>query len=56
MVEHGEARTTNRSTGLPVVFGFTPAQRFLMVVYESVAQDTVYIHTGYEVPPGTRRK
>jgi hypothetical protein len=56
VVEHGESRATSRSTGLPVVFGYTPAKRFLMVVYEVVAEDTVYVHTGYEVPPITRRK
>jgi uncharacterized DUF497 family protein len=56
VVEQSETRTTSRSTGLTVAFGYTPSHRFLIVVYERVAEDTVYVHTGYDVPPATRRK
>ncbi len=56
VVENGESRANSRTSELPIVFGFTPAQRYLMVVYEWVADDTIYIHTGYDVPPPTRRK
>jgi len=56
VVKHAESRTTSRTSGLPIVFGFTPSQRYLMVVYEVVADDTVYVYTGYDVPPGTRAR
>ncbi len=43
----------SRTSGRPVIFGFTAGRRHLMVVYEEVDSDTVYPITAYEVP---RRK
>jgi len=40
----------SRSSGRPVVFGDTTTGRHLMVVYETVARDTVYPITAYEAP------
>lgn len=40
----------SRSSGLPVAFGETSKHRHLMVVYEQVAEGTVYPITAYEVP------
>lgn len=40
----------SRSSGRPVVFGDTDAGRHLIVVYESIDEDTVYPITAYEVP------
>lgn len=52
VVVKGEAHDVSRTSGLPIVFGYTPARRYLMVVYEMIAADTVYVYTAYDVPPG----
>ena len=39
----------SRSSGRPVLFGDTNAGRHLIVVYESIDQDTIYPITAYEV-------
>jgi len=45
----------SRSTGLPVVWGYVPDGRYIIVVYEQVAEDTVRVVTAYEVPEPLRR-
>ena len=40
----------SRSTGLPVVWGYTPDDRYIIVVYEEVADETIRVITAYEVP------
>ena len=42
-------RDVSRTTGRPVVFGDTRAGRHLIVIYETVADDTIYPITAYEV-------
>ena len=42
-------RDFSRSSGLPVVFGFTPDGRYILVVFEQVDEATVYPVTAYEV-------
>jgi len=43
----------SRSTGSPVVWGYTSADRYIIVVYEEVDQETIRVITAYEVPePG----
>lgn len=39
----------SRSSGLPIVFGFTPEGRYILVVYEQLDEVTVYPVTAYEV-------
>lgn len=39
----------SRSSGLPLVFGFTPDGRYILVVYEQIDKMTVYPVTAYEV-------
>jgi len=39
----------SRSSGHPVVFGNTSANRHVMVVYERIDEETVYPITAYEV-------
>ena len=39
----------SRFSGLPIVFGFTPAGRYILVVYEQVDEITIYPVTAYEV-------
>jgi len=41
--------TTSRSSGRPVVTGYTPDGRLILVVYEQVDEVTVYPVTAYEV-------
>jgi hypothetical protein len=43
------AHDRSRSSGLPIVFGFTSDGRFIMVVYEQIDASTVYPVTAYEV-------
>ena len=46
----------SKSSGLPAVWGYTPDGRFLIVVYEEVAQNTVRVITAYEVPERKRKR
>jgi uncharacterized DUF497 family protein len=45
---------TSKSSGLPAAWGFTPDGRFIIVVYEEVAEKTVRVITAYEVPQRKR--
>jgi uncharacterized DUF497 family protein len=47
----------SKSSGLPAVWGYTPDGRFIIVVYEEVAANSVRVITAYEVPErkGKRR-
>lgn len=40
---------TSRSTGRPIVYGFTPDGRYILVVYEELDSKTVYPITAYEI-------
>ena len=42
-------KTTSRSSGRPVVTGYTPDGRLIFVVYEEIDDVTVYPVTAYEV-------
>ena len=46
----------SKSSGLPCVWGYTPDGRFIIVVYEEVAQNTVRVITAYEVPEPKRKR
>ena len=39
----------SRSTGRPIVYGFTPDGRYILVVYEELESQTVYPITAYEI-------
>jgi len=39
----------SRSSGLPIVFGFTPDERYIMVVFEKIGDAMVYPVTAYDV-------
>ncbi len=39
----------SRSSGLPIVFGFTPDGRYILVVYEKIDDVMVYPVTAYDV-------
>ena len=42
-------RDVSRSFGLPIVFGFTPEGRYILVVYEQIDEVTVFPVTAYDV-------
>jgi hypothetical protein len=42
-------RDVSRSSGLPIVFGFTPGGRYILVVYEQIDETSVYPVTAYPV-------
>ena len=42
-------RDVSQSSGLPIVFGFTPDGRYIMVVYEPIDDVTIYPVTAYDV-------
>lgn len=44
-----EKRGTSRSSGNPCVFGHTPDGTYIIVVYESIDEDTVAPITAYEI-------
>lgn len=48
VLEHYESRAISRSSGYPCVFGHTPDQRFLIVVFEELGETVIPV-TAYEV-------
>jgi len=42
-------RTTSRTTGRPVVTGYTADGRLILIVYEAIDDVTVYPVTAYEI-------
>ena len=42
-------RDVSRSSGLPILFGFTPDGRYILVVYEKISDVMVYPVTAYDV-------
>ncbi len=45
-----DSEGTSRSSGAPVVWGFTPDDKYIIVVYEQIDEDTIRVTTAYEVP------
>jgi hypothetical protein len=43
------AHDISRSSGRPMVYGFTPDGRYIVVVYEAIDDHTLYPVTAYEV-------
>ena len=39
----------SRSSGLPIIFGFTPDGRYILVVYEKISDVMVYPVTAFDV-------
>ncbi len=50
MLGNPTAKDASHSSGLPCAFGYTPDGTYVIVVYESIDQDTIYPVTAYEVP------
>jgi hypothetical protein len=45
---HALRHTTSRSSGRPALFGLTPDDRVIFVVYEEIAPGLIYVYTAYE--------
>ncbi len=58
-VEHAFAHvlreTTSRSSDRPALFGLTPDDRVVFVVYEEIDEGLIYVFTAYEVEVRTMR-
>ena len=50
VLENNEVSATSNSSGLPCVFGYTPDDRYIIVVFEQIDDDTIYPVTAYDVP------
>ena len=50
VLTHPTREGASRSTGLPVVWGYTPDDRYVIVVYEAIDKDTIRVITANEVP------
>lgn len=48
---HPVGHDTSRSSGRPMVYGFTPDGRYIVVVYEELDGMTLYPITAYEIDP-----
>jgi uncharacterized DUF497 family protein len=44
----------SRSTGLPVVWGYTPEGVYIIVIFQEIDRDTIRVVTAYEVPEPKR--
>ena len=47
---------TSRSTGLPLVWGYTQDGRYTMVVFQELERDLIRVITAYEVPEPRRNR
>lgn len=45
-----ESQGFSESSGRPCVFGYTPDDRYIIVVYEELDDETILPWTAYEVP------
>ena len=39
----------SHSSGRPIVYGFTPDDRYIVVIYEEIAERTIYVITAYAI-------
>ena len=39
----------SRSSGRPIIYGYTPDDREIVVIYEIIADRTIYVVTAYEL-------
>jgi hypothetical protein len=46
-----ESLGASRATGQPTAFGWTSTGRYIVVVYEEIAPDSLRPVTAYDVPP-----
>jgi hypothetical protein len=53
VLENYDSTGISQSSGNPCVFGYTPDDRYVIVIYEEADADTVVPVTAYEVPEPT---
>ena len=49
VLNNPQRRQTSRSSGRPIVFGFTPSGDYIAVIVEEIDESTVYPVTAYPV-------
>jgi hypothetical protein len=49
VLNHPQREATSRSSGRPIVYGFTPSGEYILVIYEVIDEGTVYPVTAYPV-------
>jgi uncharacterized DUF497 family protein len=50
VVENPTSEAKSASTGRDCFFGYTPADEYIIVVYEPIDDDSIYPVTAYHVP------
>lgn len=50
VLQNYESKSVSASSGCPCVFGHTTDDRYIVVIYEEVNEDTIIPITAYEVP------
>ena len=50
VLNDADSADSSDSSGRPCVFGFTPAGEYIIVIFESVDEDSIYPITAYHVP------
>ena len=50
VLENPTSVGVSKSTGLPVAWGYTPDDRYIIVVYEELEEETIRVVTAYDVP------
>jgi len=50
VLTHPISEGFSRSSGMPIVWGFTPDEVYIMVAYERIDAETIRVITAYEVP------
>ncbi len=45
-----DSAASSNSSGRPCVFGFTPSGEYIIVIFESIDEDSIYPVTAYHVP------
>ena len=48
-IETAIRHDVSHSSGRPIVYGFTPDDRYIVVIYEEIAEQTIYVITAYEI-------
>ena len=49
VLNHPERHVVSRSSGRPMVYGFTPSREYIVVIYEEIDESSVYPVTAYPV-------
>ena len=56
VLAHAVATDASHSSGRTCVFGYTPDDRYVIVIFDELDEDTIVPATAYEVPEPKRRR